>query len=244
MCERNGSGNVLMETVHILPNERISQHTGASRSSDEDESANPKLTFGIDRLLSRRTNDRRQEADRGNSPSSYCASVRVCTKQNDTIKHSDSECCDECRGDSFSDNLPNELAVDPNTSIKDQFSNKTGREGLYQPHTSECSGDFQYSGVADNYHSYGLTAAEYDRRVSKLILKPLPVRVGHGPIGCGGFPQPPGVMTTFSHPPTTYLGTASFDNGTPFSIDELNNDSSNKALLPSACSKPRSNDYA
>ncbi|XP_052895023.1 homeobox protein DTH-1-like [Anopheles moucheti] len=198
----------------LFENGCIEYRAVCERSLEAEESSTQKLTFGIERLLSMPATTQ-PEIKRCEPFLSASHKEEVQIHSNHPVRKC--ECCEEHKGNGFLSNFSKFLISEQDMS-KSKYA-----DSVCETKTHKFRKSVDQCGESVNYVTFG--AYESDKRCSKLICKPLPLRVASVHLGQGdiishqtiesfAFPQ----TTTTSH----YVESWPCDASGPHRIDKYN----------------------
>ncbi|XP_050078080.1 hematopoietically-expressed homeobox protein hhex-like [Anopheles maculipalpis] len=209
------TNNDMVQRDRFFESECIGYRAVCDRSLEVDESTNRKLTFGIERLLSMPTSAQREIK--------RCETFLSTSCNEDAQIQSKCECCDEYKGNELLSNLSKFFISDSDKSM-----------GRAKYGDSVCETNVpEYSETRDCV-TLGLPC-ENDTNYSKVIRKPLPLRIGNAQLGQGNYTSlQTADSITFSHTtPTTprFVDSWHCDTAAPFT-DKYNDCALYKAQSP------------
>uniref|UniRef100_A0A182QHY6 Homeobox domain-containing protein n=1 Tax=Anopheles farauti TaxID=69004 RepID=A0A182QHY6_9DIPT len=225
MCDTNDD---MVLSDRFFHNDSIEHRTllGSDRSLDEDEASNRQLTFGIERLLGLQASAGTHVEKRDEPLYSVPFASDERTPHDSTIR--DCECCNEHSGKNISAHLSQYLPSDGDIgSGNHAHGGMECDDSACDLGSIECKGNCSDRRLREpeDCVPFGVSA-EKERRISKFIFKPLPVRIRGGHIGQTGINAPhvtlpmsyPSAAVTTSPP---FVEAWSCDTGAPYCISKF-----------------------
>ncbi|XP_053665652.1 homeobox protein BarH-like 2 [Anopheles marshallii] len=220
------NNNDKVQDDRFFENDCIEYRAVCERSLEAEVSSTQKLTFGIERLLSMPATTQFEKK----SCEPFLSSFHKDEEQipfNHPVRKC--ECCEEYKGDEFLSNFSKFLISEQDISRSKYAAS------VCEPNTQKCRKSVDQCRETVNYVTFGATY-ETDKRCSKLICKPLPLRVASVHLGQGDIISHQ-TIDSFAFPQTTttyrYVESWPCDASVPHHIDKYNECSLFKTQTPS-----------